>query len=153
MFFNWMTKKHFILGLWFIDETSVLYLQEIHVTYWCSMTFKWYPMDTQICKFKIGSFTNDQTTMIFHTKKLSQEKLADNAVLDYSVEVTIRCLFTNILWAHFLYKSVLHSFSLIAVLLCYFLAKEYWHKRCLWNVGVIDHRALRCGIMGNVYFY
>jgi len=95
-----MTKKHFILGLWFIDETSVLYLQEIHVTYWCSMTFKWYPMDTQICKFKIGSFTNDQTTMIFHTKKLSQEKLADNAVLDYSVEVFhLNMDDTYVIWA------------------------------------------------------
>jgi hypothetical protein len=36
--------------------------------------------------------------------------------------------FINILWAHFLQESKLHSFSLVTVMLCNFLWKEYGQK-------------------------
>ena len=89
-----------ILGLWFMDETSVLYVQEVLVTFWCSMTFKWYPMDTQICKFKIGSFSSDQNTLIFQTNALSHENLDKNAVLDYSAQAFLLNDYdTFIIWA------------------------------------------------------
>jgi len=52
----------------------------------------------------------------------------------------VRCDFINILGAPFLYKSILHSFSLITVWLCTILAKEYWHKSCSKNVDEIDYR-------------
>jgi len=38
--------------------------------------------------------------------------------------------FINILHAPFSYKSALHSFSIITVWLCNFLAQEYWRKSC-----------------------
>jgi hypothetical protein len=38
--------------------------------------------------------------------------------------------FINILLAHILYKSALHSFSVIIVLLCDFLSKEFQGKSC-----------------------
>ncbi len=39
--------------------------------------------------------------------------------------------FTKMLCAAFLYKSALHSFSLLTFWLCYSFAKEYWCKICL----------------------
>jgi len=41
-----------------------------------------------------------------------------------------RCQFQQHFTCAYLYKSALRSFSLITVCLCYFLAKEYWHKSC-----------------------
>jgi len=41
-------------------------------------------------------------------------------------------------YATFLYESALHSFSLLKVWLCNFLAQEYVHKNCSLNVGEID---------------
>ena len=51
------------------------------------MRFHWYPLDSQICKFKIGSYGNDNQRMTFHTKTLSFDKVGYNTVLDYSTEV------------------------------------------------------------------
>ena len=51
------------------------------------MRFHWYPLDSQICKFRIGSYGNDYQRMTFQTKTLSFDKVGYNAVLDYSVEV------------------------------------------------------------------
>ncbi len=46
----------------------------------------------------------------------------------------------NNLCKPFLYKSALHSFSLITVWPCNFLVKEYWRISCLLNVEEIDYR-------------
>ncbi len=47
--------------------------------------------------------------------------------------------FINILGIPFLYKSALHSFSLITVWLRNCVAKEYWDKSLLYNVDEIDY--------------
>ena len=75
------------LGLWFINETIVFYLQEVHVTIWCPMRFKWFPMDSHSCKFRLGSYANFNTTMTFFTRNLIVYQLVHNTVLEYSAEV------------------------------------------------------------------
>ncbi len=40
--------------------------------------------------------------------------------------------FAFILWAAFLYESVLLTFFLLTVWLYIFMAKEYWRKSCWW---------------------
>lgn len=76
-----------ISGLWFSNESKVSYLQEIQVTFWCPMRFQWYPMDTQICKFRIGSYGYDMKYLYVRTEKLTYSKKVHKTVLDYSAEV------------------------------------------------------------------
>jgi len=65
----------------------VFYLQEVHITILCRMRFQWFPMDNQRCTFRLGSYANFNTTMIFSTKSLIANKLVHNTVLEYSLEV------------------------------------------------------------------
>jgi hypothetical protein len=51
------------------------------------MRFEWYPLDNQICKFRIGSFAYDISKMTYSTRKLTYASLASNTILDYSVEI------------------------------------------------------------------
>jgi len=51
------------------------------------MRFQWYPLDNQICKFRIGSFAYDVNKMRFTTKRLTYDATAYNTILDYSVEI------------------------------------------------------------------
>ncbi len=51
------------------------------------MRFQWFPMDNQRCTFRLGSYANFNTTMIFSTKSLIANKLVHNTVLEYSLEV------------------------------------------------------------------
>jgi len=51
------------------------------------MRFQWYPLDNQICKFRIGSFAYDVNKMTFKTKRLTYDATAYNTILDYSVEI------------------------------------------------------------------
>ena len=57
------------------------------MTFWCPMQFKWYPLDNQSCKFRLGSFAIDKTKMTFQTKKLFYDRTALYSVLDYSVDI------------------------------------------------------------------
>jgi hypothetical protein len=51
------------------------------------MRFQWYPLDNQICKFRIGSFAYDVNKMMFKTQRLTYDAAAYNTILDYSVEI------------------------------------------------------------------
>ena len=76
-----------ISGLFLMNSSTVFYSQEAIITFWCPMRFQWYPLDNQICKFRIGSFAYDVNKMTFKTKRLTYDASAYNTILDYSVEI------------------------------------------------------------------
>jgi len=68
--------------------------------------------------------------------KILYEKCARKRLMKLTAGVN----FTKLLWASFLYKTVLHSSSQLRVWLCNFLVTEYQSKSCSRNVGEIDYR-------------
>ena len=41
------------LGLFIVNGNEILYSQETHITFWCPMRFNNFPLDKQVCKFKV----------------------------------------------------------------------------------------------------
>ena len=76
-----------LAGLWIDTSRTVMYSQASHITFICPMRFDKFPLDTQRCKFKVGSYSYDMTQLYFVTKKTgySDEKEANRIALDYEI--------------------------------------------------------------------
>ncbi|XP_023343176.1 gamma-aminobutyric acid receptor subunit pi [Eurytemora carolleeae] len=72
-------------GLFVVNGNEILYSQETHITFWCPMRFDNFPLDSQICKFKVGSYAYDEAKMQFSTSLLSYDDTIRNTILDYTV--------------------------------------------------------------------
>ena len=72
-----------------MNITTVFYSQEAILTFWCPMRFQWYPLDQQICIFRIGSFAFDNSKMSFKMKRIEYlyHQLLSNTILDHSIEI------------------------------------------------------------------
>ena len=52
------------------------------------MHFDKFPLDTQVCKFLVGSYSYDDTIMKFHTRGASYQKPQGNSIaLDYAIKI------------------------------------------------------------------
>ena len=51
------------------------------------MRFDRYPLDSHVCKFRVGSTNLDMTRMLFSETAVSFDPKARNTILDYAVEV------------------------------------------------------------------
>ena len=51
------------------------------------MRFERYPLDYQVCKFKVGSYAYDENKMKFKTNLLQYNDKLRNTILDYSVQI------------------------------------------------------------------
>ena len=71
-----------------INATTVYCIAEAQVTIWCQMRFNRYPLDEHSCKFRLGSFTFNQSQLSFTSEKLLFKKKVHNTVLDYSVKIS-----------------------------------------------------------------
>ena len=77
-----------LAGLWISADKHVLYGQATHITFICPMRFDKYPMDSQICKFQIGSYSNNDKIMKFVTENTGYVSATGNSlVLDYEIEI------------------------------------------------------------------
>ena len=90
-------------GLFIVNGNEILYSQETHITFWCPMRFNNFPLDKQICKFKVwtiscernmiqnvllkvGSYAYDDTKMTFIASLLSYDDSLRNTILDYTIK-------------------------------------------------------------------
>ena len=71
-----------------INSSTIYCTTETQITFWCQMRFHLYPLDTHICKFRLGSFAFNRTQLSFTTKKLYYNGNEHNTVLDYSVFIS-----------------------------------------------------------------
>ena len=78
-----------LLGLSINNLTEIHHAHEVTITFWCPMRFQWYPLDQQICKFRIGSYAFDKTKMRFRNsiEEYDYSQGSSNTILDYSVEI------------------------------------------------------------------
>ena len=75
-----------LAGLWITTEKSVLYSQATHITFICPMRFDKFPLDTQKCKFTVGSYSYDNSKMLFYTNTFGYSTKETNSIaLDYDI--------------------------------------------------------------------
>jgi len=74
-------------GLWIDKEKNLLYSQATLITIMCPMRFDKFPLDTQTCKFRVGSYSYDMSKMHFITKNAGYASLGHHGrpVLDYDI--------------------------------------------------------------------
>ncbi|XP_023319726.1 gamma-aminobutyric acid receptor subunit rho-1 [Eurytemora carolleeae] len=79
-----------LAGLWIDTSGNVMYSHATHITFICPMRFDKFPLDTQRCKFKVGSYSYVISQMFFETKKAGYSddtKSANRIALDYEIEI------------------------------------------------------------------
>jgi len=80
-------SKH--AGLWITRNKEIMYSQATHINFICPMRFDAFPLDTQICKFQVGSYSYEMSKMTFtqSNKVNGYVKTKNSVVLDYAVEI------------------------------------------------------------------
>ena len=73
-------------GLWIDTDKNVLYSQATHITFICPMRFDKFPLDTQTCRFRVGSYSYDSSKLLFITKNCGYSSKETNSIaLDYDI--------------------------------------------------------------------
>lgn len=75
-----------LAGLWINSKKEIYYSQATHITFICPMLFDSFPLDTQVCKFQVGSYSYDMTKMLFNISHLTFIQ-KQSIILDYSIEI------------------------------------------------------------------
>jgi len=78
-----------LAGLWIDTDKKVLYSQATHISFICPMSFDKFPLDQQRCMFRVGSYSYDNSKMVFITKAhgYSESKKANSIALDYEIKI------------------------------------------------------------------
>jgi len=82
-----------LAGLWVSPNKDVMYSQASQITFICPMIFNYFPLDTQVCKFQVGSYSYNMEKMIFAVSQLgyahTSSKSTDRSiVLDYDIQIS-----------------------------------------------------------------
>jgi hypothetical protein len=76
-----------LAGVWIVEGKQIYYSQATVVTFSCPMRFDLYPLDSHVCKFRVGSTNLDMTRMKFSETELSYDPSTRNTILDYAVTI------------------------------------------------------------------
>lgn len=76
-----------LAGVWIIGGKEIYFNQATTITFLCPMRFDLYPLDSHVCKFRVGSTSLDITRMLFEDTKLTYKPERRNTILDYSLEM------------------------------------------------------------------
>jgi len=76
-----------LAGLWVSPNKDVMYSQASQITFICPMIFNYFPLDTQVCKFQVGSYSYNMEKMVFAVKQLGFAHTSRSIVLDYDIEI------------------------------------------------------------------
>ena len=76
-----------LAGLWIDSKKRIYYSQATHITFICPMRFDKFPLDTQKCKFQVGSYSYADNIMRFETKKAGYSTGGNSIALDYAINI------------------------------------------------------------------
>lgn len=76
-----------LAGLWIDAKKRIYYSQATHITFICPMVFDAFPLDTQICKFQVGSYSYDMSRMEFDVSTLGYIQKTQSIILDYAINI------------------------------------------------------------------
>lgn len=74
-----------LAGVWIVGRNEINYNQATSVTFLCPMRFDLFPLDSHVCKFRVGSTNLDMTRMMFAEAKVNYNEETRNTILDYKV--------------------------------------------------------------------
>jgi len=77
-----------LAGLWIDRRKRIYYSQATHITFICPMEFHSFPLDTQICKFQVGSYSYDHNRMLFSVSTLGYIQNTQSIILDYQIAIS-----------------------------------------------------------------
>ena len=64
-----------------------MYSQATQINFICPMRFDNFPLDTQICKFQVGSYSYDMTKMVFDQTNKVRIRLSDTSRMYMEVKI------------------------------------------------------------------
>lgn len=76
-----------LAGLWIDAQKRIYYSQATHITFICPMVFDSFPLDTQTCKFQVGSYSYDMSRMVFDVSTLGYIQQSQSITLDYKITI------------------------------------------------------------------
>jgi len=71
-------------GIWIDSNLEVMYALATRITFICPMRFNSFPMDIQICKFKVGSFNYPMSKITFLSEFTPNDD-SIKSILDYKI--------------------------------------------------------------------
>merc|ERR1719245_1315339 len=77
-----------LAGLWVNAKKEIMYSQASQITFICPMIFNYFPLDTQVCKFQVGSYSYNMEKMIFEVTHLGYSHTSRSIVLDYDIQIS-----------------------------------------------------------------
>ena len=84
--FTVMNVYSSLSGLWIDSTKAVLYSKASHISFFCPMNFARFPLDTQHCKFLVGSYSYSNKNMVFTTKEAGYNyKTANSLALGFDI--------------------------------------------------------------------
>ena len=66
-----------------ILSDEFFYQQSTHVSFLCPMRFESFPLDSHVCRFRLGSSSYNEEKMEFSTTLLDYNAESQNTILDY----------------------------------------------------------------------
>jgi len=76
-----------LAGLWVSPDKDIMYSQASQITFICPMIFNYFPLDTQVCKFQVGSYSYNMEKMVFKVAQLGYAHTSRSIVLDYDIRI------------------------------------------------------------------
>jgi hypothetical protein len=76
-----------LAGVWIVGGKKIIFNQACAITFLCPMRFDLYPMDSHVCKFRVGSTNLDMRYMRFTPTVVTYDESARNTILDYSIDM------------------------------------------------------------------
>ncbi|XP_040576873.1 glutamate-gated chloride channel subunit beta [Lepeophtheirus salmonis] len=87
--FNTLNVLKKLAGVWISEDKEIYYNQAAAVTFLCPMRFDKYPLDSHICKFRVGSTNFNIKRMRFAETLLTFDPTLRNTILDYSMSMDL----------------------------------------------------------------
>ena len=83
-------ETHLILsklkGFWVDSEDNLMHAVASRITFICPMRFDKFPLDTQTCKFRVGSYSYDNSKLLYETRSFGySSKRVNSIALDYDI--------------------------------------------------------------------
>ena len=76
-----------LAGVWVDSDKNILHSQAASATFFCPMDFQNFPLDSQTCEFRLGSYSYNNEMMPFNTKHAGIYRLAERAHLPLEYDV------------------------------------------------------------------
>ena len=79
-----------------MNGQKVIYSQQVHVIFWCPMRFNTFPLDTQVCQFKVdlslilSNYTFNRNVLLYKYEMASIQIKITRMTTSITLEVLVK---------------------------------------------------------------